>query len=441
MSRVRRVVSHCTAGDRFVHARQLIVTMSDIPRESGFDHTLAFKREPYEYISKGCRRLASDVFETRLLGRKTLCMRGRLAAQLFYNPRYFMRHGAAPEPLQKTLLGTSGIQTLDDAAHRHRKAMFLAMMSASRIAALGQAFRSELQLRAQEWSREPQIVLYDEVQRILTRCVCAWAGVPLQKDDVRKRTAQLIALFDYAGRGGVKHLRSRLARRQAEQWLGGMLEAVRHETMQAPDDSALDRIARHRDLNGELMPTQAAAVELLNVLRPSVAVSVYIVFLVHALHRFPETRSWMPQGDEAIAEAFVQEVRRFYPFFPAVPAKVRETFRWGGYEFEAGTRALLDLHGTNHDERIWDFPEEFQPRRFLRWDGNAFAFVPQGGGDHLQHHRCPGEWLTIELMRQALAFFTSDIDYSVPRQNLELDTRRLPAMPDSRMILSNIALR
>ena len=415
--------------------------MSEIPRERGLDHTLAFKREPYDYISKRCRTLASDVFETRILGRKTLCMRGKSAAELFYDPRYFMRHGAAPEPLQKTLLGTTGVQTLDDAAHRHRKAMFLAMMSASRIATLGQAFRNALQGRAQYWVRQRQVVLYREVQEILTKSVCRWAGVPLADDELGKRTSQLVALFDSAGRGGVKHLRSRFARRQAEQWLGALIDDARSGRFSAEEDSALDRIARHRDLNGEMLPTQPAAVELLNVLRPTVAVSVYIVFLVHALHRFPETRSWMPQGDEVIAEAFVQEVRRFYPFFPAVPAKVRESFRWSGYEFEAGTRALLDLHGTNHDERLWDQPDEFQPRRFLRWDGNAYTFMPQGGGDHLQHHRCPGEWLTIELMRQALGFFTSDIDYTVPPQKLELDTRRLPALPKSHMLLTNVVLR
>jgi len=343
--------------------------------------------------------------------------------------------------LQKTLLGTTGVQTLDDAAHRHRKAMFLAMMSASRIATLGQSFRNALQRRALEWARRPEVVLYREVQEILTASVCRWAGVALADDELSKRTSQLVALFDFAGRSGVKHLRSRFARRQAEQWLSALIGDVRAGRFVADEDSALDRIARHRDLNGEVLPTQQAAVELLNVLRPTVAVSVYIVFLVHALHRFPESAAWMPQGDEVIAEAFVQEVRRFYPFFPAVPAKVRESFRWDGYEFEAGTRALLDLHGTNHDERLWNQPDEFQPRRFLRWNGNAFAFVPQGGGDHLQHHRCPGEWLTIELMRQALGFFTADIDYTVPPQDLDVDTRRLPALPKSHMVLANVQLR
>src|SRR5690606_33000534 len=142
-----------------------------------------------------------------------------------------------------------------------------------------------------------------------------------------------------------------------------------------------------------------------------------------------------------IADAFVHEVRRFYPFFPAVPAKVRAGFRWNGYEFQQGTRALLGLHGINHDERTWDAPHEFRPERCLRRNGEAYELVPQGGGDHLEHHRCPGEWLTIELMRQALEFFTKDIRYEIPPQNLTIDTRRLPALPRSGLILSGISSR
>lgn len=415
--------------------------MARFPRDRGIDKTLALRREPYEYISKQCRRLDTDVFVTRFLGRKTLCLRSRDAAELFYNPQYFVRHGAAPVALQKTLLGESGVQSLDDAEHRHRKEMFVALLSANRIGALGNLFRQELQRAAARWSQRRYVVLYDELQPILTRCVCAWASVPIPPRELAKRAEQLTAMFDHAAGGGLKQYRARRARRKAEQWIAELIDAVRAGTLTPREGSALDRIARHRDLQDQLLPAHVAAVELLNVLRPTVAVSVYIVFLVHALKRFPDSRVFAERGEAAVSEAFVQEVRRYYPFFPAVPARVRDNFRWNGYEFPAGTRALLDLHGINHDERIWDAPNEFRPQRFLRWDGDVYAFVPQGGGDALQNHRCPGEWLTIELMRQALGFFASDIQYRVPEQDLTLDRQRLPALPRSRMILRDVRIK
>lgn len=56
---------------------------------------------------------------------------------------------------------------------------------------------------------------------------------------------------------------------------------------------------------------------------------------------------------------FVQEVRRFYPFFPFAAAEVKTDFTWKDYTFEKGTLTLLDLYGTNHDTNIWGIPKCF----------------------------------------------------------------------------------
>jgi fatty-acid peroxygenase len=78
-------------------------------------------------------------------------------------------------------------------------------------------------------------------------------------------------------------------------------------------------------------------------------------------------------------EWFTQEVRRFYPSFPAVAARVRSDFDWNGYRFPSGRRTMLDLYGTNHDVRTWDAPDAFRPERFRDATPTAYAFVPQRG--------------------------------------------------------------
>ena len=138
---------------------------------------------------------------------------------------------------------------------------------------------------------------------------------------------------------------------------------------------------------------------------------------------------------------FVQEVRRFYPFFPAVAARVRESFEWNGFTFPKGRRVLLNLYGTNHDARTWDAPEAFRPARFRSWDGNPFDFIPQGGGDHFINHRCAGEWVTTKLMKTAVRFLTSEIHYEVPTQDLQIDFARLPALPKSRFVMKSVRWR
>ena len=117
---------------------------------------------------------------------------------------------------------------------------------------------------------------------------------------------------------------------------------------------------------------------------------------------------------------------------------VKQEFVWQGYRFPQGRWVLLDLYGTDHDPRLWEQPEAFQPERFRSWKGSAFDFIPQGGGNHHQHHRCAGEWITIELMKVALRTLTQEMEYAVPPQDLRFSLSQVPALPKSRFIIGNV---
>src|SRR3546814_13725949 len=64
------------------------------------------------------------------------------SVRLFYDQSRFTRHGAMIGRIQKTLLGKGGVQGLDNEAHRHRKKMFMSLMTPERIEGL-MAVRSE----------------------------------------------------------------------------------------------------------------------------------------------------------------------------------------------------------------------------------------------------------------------------------------------------------
>ncbi len=412
--------------------------MPPIPRDKSLDSTLALKRDPYRFISRRCQHHRSDLFETRLMLQKTICMTGPQAAELFYDARRFVRRGASPARIAKTLFGQGGVQGLDDEAHRHRKRMFMSLMTSEQIGRLVENVTGEWRACARKWAAMDEIVLYDELHPLLTRAVCAWAGVPLAESEVDRRTQELVALFDYAGSVGPKHWWSRLARTRANRWIEDIVGQIRGGRIHPPEGTAAHVIAWHRDLNGKVLSPRVAAVEVLNVLRPTVAVAVYITFVADALHRHSECRREIEAATDGYADLFVQEVRRSYPFFPSVGARVRHDFEWGGYTFPEGQRVILDLYGTNHDARTWDAPEQFRPERFRRWDESPFNFIPQGGGDHNANHRCPGEWITIALMRQAVDVLVRSLRYEVPEQDLEIDLSRLPALPRSGLIIRNV---
>ncbi|WP_233005285.1 cytochrome P450 [Exiguobacterium aurantiacum] len=406
-----------------------------IPKEQGLDHSLAFLREGYLYVPNRRKSFQSNLFETRLLGERAICLGGAEAAALFYDADKFVRQDAAPKRLLKTLFGEDGVQTLDGAAHAHRKKMFMSLMFPGNIERL-------TRLVSREWERaldaaEDETILYDMAQEVLMRAVCEWAGVPLGEHEVKQRTDEMRLLFESGTALGPKHIRGRVARSSAESWVRKMVEEVRTNRLLPNEQTALYEFSWHRDEAGELLPADVVAVEVINIIRPTVAVSIYVLFTVLALHQFPEARARLAYG-ETDSTWFVQEVRRFYPFFPVTAARVKQDFEWDGFAFEQGTLVLLDLYGTNHAPSLWTEPEQFNPDRFKGWTESPFTFIPQGGGDVDFGHRCAGEHVTIAIMRETIDVFLNRYRYEVPSQDLSYSFVDLPSLPKSGLVLERV---
>lgn len=407
------------------------------PRAPGFDSTLALQQEGYDFIRNRCQQMDTDVFETRLLLKPTICMVGREASELFYDETKFKRSGAAPTRLKKTLFGQQGVQGLDGEAHRHRKAMFMTLMTKQSLDELVQTTHAYWLTAINDWqSRNSPIVLKQAAAQVLTQSICQWAGVPLEHNEVKHRTQQFIHMIESASKIGFRHWQGRQARRLMERWCRKLIHQTRTRELPVEPEKSLYKIAMHQQLDNHLLTEQVAAVELLNILRPTVAIVYYIVLMALALHQFPHEAKRL-DSDEA-RHRFAQEVRRFYPFFPATVAQVKHTFEWQGYTFAEGTRVMLDLYGTNHDERLWRNPEQFWPDRFLYNEPDKFSLIPQGGGDYWAHHRCAGEWLTLSMMELALSVLTLEMKYDVPGQNLFLPHNKMPTMPESGFVFCNV---
>ncbi len=411
--------------------------MATIPRDPSLDSTLALAREGYRFVTNHCERLSSDLFETRLLGRRTICLRGDEAARVFYDTGRFARHGALPGRILKVLFGQGGVQGLDDEAHQRRKRMLMSLMDPGSVDELARLTDEEWSARLDDWERGDGLVLMDEVGQILCRAVCRWAGVPVVESQVRRRTRDLHALFEDAVAVGPRYWHGRLVRSGAEQGVAALVERVRDGRLAVGEGRALHTISTYRDPGGRLLDPRVAAVEVLNILRPTVAVDRFITFAALALHEYPQWRDRLRAGDEDL-EPFVQEVRRFYPFFPFVGARTRTAFDWNGYHFPRGRRTILDLYGTDHHPDIWERPDEFRPERFRTWDRSAYNFIPQGGGDHYANHRCAGEWITIALMKTAVTALTRRMRYRVPQQDLRIDLRTMPALPASGFVIADV---
>ena len=417
-----------------------VKTPYTIPKEKNLDNSIKLLSEAYLFIPNRIRKYNSEIFHTRLMGQKAICMSGKKAATIFYNQNWFTREDTMPRRFQETLFGKNAIQTLSGAAHMHRKLLFMTIMAPIQIDKIVALTKKQWLMCAERWEDKTQVILFDESVSLLFKVACRWAGVPLDKSEAKQRSADMSAMIDAFGAVGSRHWKGRYARNRSECWARKIIQDVRSGRLIPSPDSALYQITWHKDLSGSLLNKQIAAVELINILRPITAIATYITFGALALHTYPSFKERLQQGDEKYLTMFTQEVRRFYPFAPFLGARVRRDFKWHNLCFKKGTLVLLDLYGTNHDPKIWDKPNSFQPEHFLNREQNPFDFIPQGGGDYKEGTRCPGELLTVELLNVSLDYLANHLKYQVPIQDLTYSLHRIPTLPKSKFIINNVRM-
>jgi fatty-acid peroxygenase len=389
----------------------------------------------YAWLPDERRRTGSRTVATRLGGMPAYGIEGPDAARFLYDEDHVRRSRAIPEPVQGTLFGKGAVHTLDGEQHRVRKAMFVALlMREEGIASLVKQATTAWDAAVVDWAGRPRIVVLDEASRVIAGAVARWAGIAVPDSEVPALARDLVAMVDGFASAGVRHARARRARGRRERWLAQLVRDVRSGVTAVPEGSAVDVVAGHRDADGGQLDSHVAAVELLNIIRPTTAVAWFLAFSGHALIRWPQHRERLGAGDPAFAEAWAHEVRRFYPFAPFIGGRAPHAVEFDGVPIPANAMVLLDLYGQNHDPELWGDPYTFRPERFLDREIGPFELVPQGGGDPRTGHRCPGEQITVALLA-ALSGRLARLDYEVPEQDLTIALHRIPARPADGVVL------
>jgi fatty-acid peroxygenase len=270
--------------------------------------------------------------------------------------------------------------------------------------------------------------------RALTAAALRWAGLPQQDIDLTARTAQLESMIRHAGSFGPPNWAARALRRRTERWAAGLVERQRRDGI-APVGTPLTAVAAYEE-DGAPLPPDVAAVELLNLLRPTTAVGRFVVFAALALTRQQAWALRFRDGDDGYLGAFANEVRRYFPFFPVVAGRARSALSWRDERLEAGAWMLLDLYGTDHDPALWPDPDRFDPRRFDTPQPRD-ALIAQGAGDLAEDHRCPGEPATVDLLTEALRLLTRGPRWQpAPDQDLRISPRRFPTGPADGLLVT-----
>ncbi|AWB91097.1 cytochrome P450 [Aeromicrobium chenweiae] len=385
------------------------------------DQSLVLLRNGYRFWETMRRRAGSEIVQTRLLHERVTAIRGASAAQFFYECPDTERSSALPTALVGPLFGKGPVHMLDGDAHTHRKATFNELIGPVSVRDVADAVARRWDERAPRWSG--RVDVFEQVGAMLLESGCDWVGIALEPDQAAGRARDMLAMVDGFGGPNLRQVAARRARRRTEAWVEPLVEESRGAG--ATVTTPLDAWSHHRDTEGELLPAHTAAVEVINLLRPLVAVSWLVAGLFEALDVNPASRDDL-RSHRVSAMGVAQEVRRTYPFVPFLATRATRDLEWQGATIEKGTLLVLDVWGTNHDPRIWRDPEAFDPGRFDHTPVTPYNLVPQGGGSAATGHRCPGEDLTVAILA-TLAGRVADLHCTVegPRATL----RRMPPKP------------
>lgn len=395
----------------------------------------------YHLLGELREDVGAPVVKANFLTKDITVIYGEEAARTFYNPEYFKRTGAMPKPVLKTLFGEDGVQTLDGEEHHHRKNYFMDLMTPDRMEAYHELLAENVSKELDK--QHGEFELFDLANRVLFTTISEWAGINLEKFDaklVEKLAQNQISMISGAVTSPVDHVKGIADRKESEKWAQDLIEEARKHPVPGKEHLALYAFANATNLDGELLPVEVAAVELLNIIRPTVALTVWVALMGHALFAKRDVFEELKADFDNLQDSFIQEMRRYYPFFPMLPAITVKDVEVDGYLIPKDSWVVLDLYGSNHDERTIASPEQFDIRRYV---GKAkdisyeeqYEMIAQGGGKFRDMHRCAGEWITLHSMRVFSDQLVNKYEFTVPEQDWTIPMNQFPTYPNSKALL------
>jgi cytochrome P450 len=142
--------------------------------------------------------------------------------------------------------------------------------------------------------------------------------------------------------------------------------------------------------------------------------------LLHHPDALRRVQAEAESGEEAFTTAVINETLRVRPPAPLTARVAAQPFAIGGYRIEAGTRIVVHIIAINRNPRIYDYPNEFRPERFLGSRPETYAWVPFGGGIK----RCLGASFSMRELTTVLHTLLREGEFSAVDEKPEKIVRR-----------------
>ena len=382
--------------------------------------TLAFARDAGGFLARRARELG-PVFEINVFGHPTACFVGPEAFALILDDRNVERASANP-PHVEAIFNPRAVPFLDGSTQRRRKRLLLKAFTESALDGYLPIIERVVARYTQRWVEKERFRWVPEINSLgFSIAGALFVGASSDRDDPEieeafgKVAAGLLSLpvnLPFTPYGQALKARDYLL-----SIVDRALDAGERATQGGTN--VLARLQQARDGDDRLARDELR-IETFHFFGAYSAVIGGLSFLVSALGRFPD------EADRARAEVlresrtgpltlaslrkleyldrFTREVRRAMPILPLTFfGRVKQEMTFQGVRIPEGHRAIGCIGATLLDPSTFPDPDRFDPDRWLTpTEQQKRAWVPHGGGNPADGHRCAGEALA-DLMMRALA--------------------------------------
>jgi cytochrome P450 len=381
--------------------------------------TLAFARDAGGFLAKRAGELG-PVFEIHVFGHPTACFVGPEAFALILDDRNVERTSANP-PHIEAIFNPRSVPFLDGPTQRRRKRLLLQAFSQSALDGYLPIIERVVARYVQRWQEKAHFSWVPELNSL----GFSIAGALFVGSDPARDDSEIEEAFGKVAAGLLsvpvnlpftRYGQALKARDYLLTIVDRALDAGERATFGGTN--VLGRLQQARDGDDKLGRDELR-IETFHFFGAYSAVIGGLSFLVSALGRFPEAAiraraevlREAPSGPLTLAslrkleylERFTKEVRRAMPILPLTFfGRVKREMIFQDVRIPVGHRAIGCIGATLLDPRTFPDPDRFDPDRWLNpSEQQKRAWVPHGGGNPADGHRCAGEALA-QLMMQAL---------------------------------------
>ncbi len=410
--------------------------------------TLTFMADPGGLLAARAKELG-PVFKISVLGHPTACFVGADAYSLLLDENNVARASANP-PHVEEIFNPKAVPFLDGAERARRKKLLMAAFSESALEGYLPIIEAVLARHVKKWEAAKSFSWVPLINSLgFSIAGALFVGSDPSEDDSEIETAfgkvatGLLSIpIDLPFLPYGKALASRDFILTA---IDRALDA--HEKTGEAGTNVLSRLMQAR-VGDEKLSREELRIETFHFFGAYAAVIGGLSFLASALGQHEdvakrvreEVMSTAPEGPLSIAtlkkltylDWVTREVRRATPILPLTFfGNIKRDLVFQGIRIPKGHRAIGCIGATLLDAATYSDPARFDPERWKNPNATQEgAWIPHGGGAHVDGHRCAGEALAHLMMKIFAATLLRDYSWTLdPSQDLSPTRNKLFATP------------